>query len=81
MIARSFARIHETNLKKQDILPLTFADPADYNRVALGDRITIMDAEDGELQPGKSVTMHVDTADGQHWEAKLDHSYHAKQIR
>ena len=80
VIARSFARIHETNLKKQGVLPLTFADPADYDRVALGDRITILGAEEGELQPGKPVTMRVDTMEGKIWTAELNHSYHEKQI-
>ena len=43
-IARSFARIHETNLKKQGMLPLTFADPADYERIGEDDRIAVKDA-------------------------------------
>jgi aconitate hydratase len=41
VIARSFARIHESNLKKQGILPLTFIDPADYDKVLEGDRVSI----------------------------------------
>ena len=41
VIVRSFARIHESNLKKQGILPLTFADPADYDKVRDGDRISV----------------------------------------
>ncbi|KAH7145465.1 aconitate hydratase [Dactylonectria estremocensis] len=55
VIARSFARIHETNLKKQGMLPLTFDDPADYERVKDGDTISLLDVDDGALQPGKQV--------------------------
>src|SRR5260221_12801413 len=42
ILVRSFARIHETNLKKQGLLPLTFANPADYDRVRQGDLISIL---------------------------------------
>jgi aconitate hydratase len=80
VIARSFARIHETNLKKQGMLPLTFDDPADYDRIALGDRITLLDVEEGEMRPGKQVKMRVDPMDGQSWEASLNHTYHAGQL-
>ncbi|CAG8936078.1 unnamed protein product [Penicillium salamii] len=80
VIARSFARIHETNLKKQGMLPLTFNDPADYDRVAEGDRITLVGVEDGEFQPGKQVVMRVQPRQGQAWEAQLNHSYHPGQI-
>ncbi|KAH8704852.1 aconitate hydratase [Talaromyces proteolyticus] len=73
IIARSFARIHETNLKKQGMLPLTFSDPTDYDHVQDGDSITLTGVEDGELQPGSQITM-------QPWVAKLNHSYHAGQI-
>jgi aconitate hydratase len=51
VVVRSFARIHETNLKKQGILPLTFANPADYDRISGNDRITIVGLKD--LAPGK----------------------------
>ena len=51
MVVRSFARIHETNLKKQGILPLTFANPADYDRISGNDRVTIVGLKD--LAPGK----------------------------
>src|SRR5262249_41722316 len=43
VIARSFARIHESNLKKQGLLALTFRDPADYDRVLAGDRVHLLD--------------------------------------
>ncbi|KAL4758071.1 aconitase family-domain-containing protein [Aspergillus foveolatus] len=80
VIARSFARIHETNLKKQGMLPLTFADPATYDRIVDGDRITLIGVEEGELCPGSSVTMRVETRRGEAWEAELKHSYHSGQI-
>ncbi|KAL4954725.1 aconitase family-domain-containing protein [Aspergillus filifer] len=80
VIARSFARIHETNLKKQGMLPLTFVDPATYDRIAEGDRITLKGVEEGELGPGSHVTMRVTTKSGETWEAELVHSYHSGQI-
>lgn len=80
IIARSFARIHETNLKKQGMLPLTFDDPADYDRICDGDRISLIGVEEGELQPGKSVTMRVQGIDGSVWEADLNHSFHQGQL-
>ncbi|KAL4926353.1 uncharacterized protein BDV17DRAFT_293570 [Aspergillus undulatus] len=80
VIARSFARIHETNLKKQGMLPLTFADPAIYDRILEGDRITLVGVEEGELKPGSIVKMRVKTSAGESWETDLSHSYHSGQI-
>ena len=80
IIARSFARIHETNLKKQGMLSLNFANTADYDRLKEGDRIQLIGVEEGEFQPGKQVTMRVTPLQGQSWEAQLNHSYHAGQI-
>ncbi len=62
ILVRSFARIHETNLKKQGVLPLTFADPADYDRVRETDRISILGLAD--LAPGRRVTVVLHHADG-----------------
>ncbi|KAK5094625.1 hypothetical protein LTS08_008481 [Lithohypha guttulata] len=81
IIARGFARIHETNLKKQGMLPLTFDDPADYDRIAEGDRISLRGVQPGEMKPGKQVTMHVRRRDGSSWETHLNHSFHAGQIQ
>ena len=53
MIVRSFARIHEANLKKQGVLPLTFADPADYERIRADDTVDIVGLAD--LAPGRPV--------------------------
>ncbi|KAL1797529.1 hypothetical protein ACET3X_004135 [Alternaria dauci] len=81
IIARSFARIHETNLKKQGMLPLTFADPRDYDRIQLGDRITLQGVEDGELRPGRQASMRVECAHAGEWVARLNHSYSEGQLR
>ena len=51
VIVKSFARIHETNLKKQGVLPLIFADPRDYARIDSNDRLSIMNIE-RDLRPG-----------------------------
>ncbi|KAJ8107847.1 hypothetical protein OPT61_g8582 [Boeremia exigua] len=81
IVARSFARIHETNLKKQGMLPLTFADPADYDKIALGDLVTLNGVEEGEMTPGKQVELRVQTQEGGTWEAKLNHSYSERQLK
>ena len=62
VIVRSFARIHETNLKKQGVLPLTFADPADYDRVVGDDVVDIVDI--GAIQGGGSPTVVLHHKDG-----------------
>jgi aconitate hydratase len=78
VIARSFARIHETNLKKQGLLALTFSDPADYDRVRAGDRIDLLGLS--ELAPGKPVDCVVHHADGSADALALRHSYTAPQL-
>ncbi|KAK1705911.1 aconitase family-domain-containing protein [Colletotrichum lupini] len=80
VIAKSFARIHETNLKKQGMLPLTFSDPADYVKIQKGDQITLADVEDADLRPDKQVTMEVVTLQGSRWTTKLNHSFEINQI-
>lgn len=70
----------ETNLKKQRMLPLTFNDPADYDRIDDGGRLSLIDVEEGEFKPGSQVTMQVEPLRGQYREAKLNHSYHAGEI-
>jgi aconitate hydratase len=62
ILVRSFARIHETNLKKQGVLPLTFADPDIYDQVQAGDRISLLDL--AELAPHASVRGRIVKADG-----------------
>ena len=78
VIARSFARIHETNLKKQGVLPLSFANPADYNLIEQTDRISILGLKD--LAPKRSVKALIKKADGSSKEIELTHSLTAKQI-
>ncbi len=78
IITRSFARIHETNLKKQGLLPLTFEDPADYDRIQETDRISLVGLKD--LASGKPVTCHIHHADGTKETITLRHSFNATQI-
>jgi aconitate hydratase len=78
VIVRSFARIHETNLKKQGILPLTFADPADYEKVREDDKVSLVGLRD--LVPGQQVTMVLHHADGQVEQIPLNHSLTVEQI-
>ena len=63
VIVRSFARIHETNLKKQGILPLIFTDPADYDKIRVDDRISIKGL--ASLEPGRNLEVVLSHADGQ----------------
>ena len=62
IIVRSFARIHETNLKKQGMLALTFADPADYDKVRPDDKVDILGLE--SFAPGKNLTIVAKHTDG-----------------
>ena len=78
ILARSFARIHESNLKKQGVLPLVFADPADYDRVRDGDRVTLSNLRD--LAPGVPVTAILHHADGSVETITLKHSLNNEQI-
>ena len=77
-IARSFARIHETNLKKQGMLPLTFADRSDYDRIGEDDRIAVRGL--AELAPDTQVTVEVTTPEGDTWTFAADHTFSADQI-
>jgi aconitate hydratase len=78
VIARSFARIHETNLKKQGVLALTFANSSDYDKILQDDRISIVGL--GEMQPGKPLKCVINHADGSKEEIVLNHSYNSAQI-
>ncbi len=78
IIARSFARIHESNLKKQGVLPLAFSDPADYDKVCETDRITLANLSD--LAPGVPVTAVLAHADGRVDAITLRHSLNNEQI-
>ena len=78
VIARSFARIHETNLKKQGLLTLTFSDGADYDRLLEDDRISLTGLNG--LAPGRAVRCVVHHSDGTSESLALDHSYSESQI-
>ncbi len=77
-LARSFARIHETNLKKQGVLALTFADPADYDRIGEDDRLGTEGLAD--LAPNQPVTVTVTRPDGETWSFQADHTMNDEQI-
>lgn len=78
VITRSFARIHETNLKKQGVLPLTFANPADYDLVQEADTVDLTGIVD--IAPGSVITGVFHHADGTVSEVELKHSLNAEQI-
>lgn len=78
VIVKSFARIHETNLKKQGMLALTFADTADYELVRQDDIIDIPDFS--EMAPGNQLTIVLHHADGTQDSFKVNHTYNQAQI-
>ncbi|MHB8464822.1 MAG: aconitate hydratase [Acidimicrobiales bacterium] len=78
IFARSFARIHETNLKKQGVLPLTFSDPATYDLIADGDRISVVGL--ASLAPDVPVACRVHHADGSVDEFTATHTFSPEQI-
>ncbi|MDQ7006352.1 MAG: aconitate hydratase [Acidobacteriota bacterium] len=78
VIARSFARIHETNLKKQGILALTFADPADYEKIGPRDRLSIVGL--AEMAPGKTLTVVIRHPDGGEERIQVRHSFTEGEI-
>ena len=78
VIARSFARIHETNLKKQGLLPLTFEDSEDYGKVREDDRISLVGL--ANLAPGKPVQCMIQHADGTEDSINLRHTLNDGQI-
>ncbi len=78
VIARSFARIHETNLKKQGVLALTFADPLDYSKIMENDRISIIGLNN--IEPKISIICVLRHIDGREEEISLLHSYNQSQL-
>ncbi len=78
VIARSFARIHETNLKKQGVLPLTFADPADYEAIGERDRISVNGLVD--LAPDTPVEVVISHEDGSSTTIGTNHTFSSDQI-
>ena len=78
VLVRSFARIHETNLKKQGILPLVFANPADYDKVREDDRVSVLGL--ATLTPGKNLTVALKHADGSADRFEVRHTLTPRQI-
>jgi len=78
VLVRSFARIHETNLKKQGMIGITFANPADYDKVQEADLIDVLGLK--EFAPGKQLTVVLHHADGSTDEFKANHTYNKNQI-
>jgi aconitate hydratase len=78
VLVRSFARIHESNLKKQGVLPLVFANPADYEKVAETDTLSVTGL--AELAPGRPVRVVLHHADGSEDEIEATHSLSEEQI-
>jgi aconitate hydratase len=78
IFARSFARIHETNLKKQGVLALTFSDPATYDLVAEDDRLSVVDL--GNLRPDRAVRCLIHKPDGSSAEFLATHTMSDEQI-
>jgi aconitate hydratase len=78
VIVRSFARIHESNLKKQGLLALTFQSPAEYDRIREDDRLSFVGLN--ALAPGKPVECRVKHADGTTETLKLNHTFSAAQL-
>jgi aconitate hydratase len=78
VIVRGFARIHETNLKKQGVLPLTFKDPADYDKACVDDIVAVRDL--ANLAPGSEVILELKHADGTVDNIPLAHTLNYDQI-
>ncbi len=78
VIVKSFARIHETNLKKQGMLGLTFSNEADYDKIQQDDTFNFVDLVD--FAPGKSLTLEINHADGSKENISLNHTYNDSQI-
>lgn len=78
VVVKSFARIHQTNLKKQGMLALTFVNPADYDKVRQDDSIDLLGFE--TMVPGKNLTIVLNHADGSSESFEVAHTYNEQQI-
>lgn len=78
ILVKSFARIHETNLKKQGMLALTFINKDDYNRIREDDKIDIIGLT--EFQPGRNLTVNINHKDGSEESFEVAHTYNELQI-
>ncbi len=79
IIVKSFARIHETNLKKQGMLPLTFANPGDYDKIKEDDKVNILGLK--ELAPEKQLTLLAKHSDGSEDKILLNQTFNEAQIK
>ncbi len=78
VVTKSFARIHETNLKKQGVLAMTFANPMDYDKIQEDDVVSILGVT--TLTPGKNLVMELNHSDGTTEQLSMRHSYNKEQI-
>ncbi len=78
VVVKSFARIHETNLKKQGMLALTFANPADYDKIRQDDSISIIGFD--TMKPGEPLTILLKHNDGSEDDIFVNHTYNQAQI-
>ena len=78
VVVKSFARIHQTNLKKQGMLALTFANPADYDKIRQDDKVSILGFD--QFTPGKPLQIRLDHSDGSSDTFDVNHTYNAQQI-
>jgi len=79
VLTKSFARIHETNLKKQGILPMTFADPTNYDQIEQDDRVSVTGLN--ELAPGNPVSVTIHKKDGKEVTIQANHSMTEQQVK
>ena len=79
IIVRSFARIHETNLKKQGVLPLSFSSPEDYEKVRQGDSVSVLGL--AELAPGRPLRVTLHHEGGSEETFAVSHTLNDEQIR
>ncbi|MGI6074152.1 MAG: aconitate hydratase [Fermentimonas sp.] len=78
ILVKSFARIHETNLKKQGMLALTFVDPNDYYKIREDDKLSVLGLD--EFSPGKNLTVELEHSDGSVESFEVAHTYNEQQI-
>jgi len=78
IIVKSFARIHETNLKKQGILPLTFVDKSDYDKILETDKLSIVGLN--KLQPNENLNVIITHNDGLKETIQVKHTFNNSQI-
>jgi aconitate hydratase len=79
VITRSFARIHETNLKKQGVFAGIFVDPADYEKIKVDDKLNLRGLD--KFAPGVNLTLEIQHKDGSMETAEIRHTYNAEQIK